>query len=453
MSYMKNWSTLTLIELLDKDGIRCHCGKLHKADVKEVLIEHNALVRIPDILEKYGAHRPFIVADKNTYFAAGKRVCDLLNDKGVEYSSFVFPQDNVEPDEFSVGQVVMNFDFSCDFIIGVGSGTINDISKLVAKLAGLKYMIVGTAPSMDGFASSTSSMIRNKVKVSLPSACPVAIVADIDIICNAPKKLLQAGFGDLLAKYISICEWRISHLITGEYYCEEVANLVRRSLKKSVESVDGLLKREPDVIVNIMEGLILAGIAMSYAGLSRPASGIEHYFSHIWDMRALNGKNKAELHGIQVAIGTVLSLQIYDMIKQIVPDRNRALSYVDGFEIKKWEEFLLNFLGDNGKVLIELEKKEGKYDRQKHRARLDIIIDSWQEILRIISEELPETSYIVELLKLIDAPVKAGDIGLSRWEVRDTFIITKDIRDKYIASRLLWDLGMLEEVADSLIAD
>ena len=89
---------------------------------------------------------------------------------------------------------------------------------------------------------------------------------------------------------------------------------------------------------------------------------------------------------------------------------------MDGFEIKKWEEFLLNFLGDNGKVLIELEKKEGKYDRQKHRARLDIIIDSWQEILRIISEELPETSYIVELLKLIDAPVKAGDIGLSRWE-------------------------------------
>ena len=218
----------------------------------------------------------------------------------------------------------MNFDFSCDFIIGVGSGTINDISKLVAKIAGLKYMIVGTAPSMDGFASSTSSMIRNKVKVSLPSACPVAIVADIDIICNAPKKLLQAGFGDLLAKYISICEWRISHLITGEYYCEEVANLVRRSLKKSVESVDGLLKREPDVIVNIMEGLILAGIAMSYAGLSRPASGIEHYFSHIWDMRALNGKNKAELHGIQVAIGTVLSLQIYDMIKQIVPDRNQS---------------------------------------------------------------------------------------------------------------------------------
>lgn len=453
MSYMKNWSSLTLVELIGKDGISCGCGKVHKADVREVIIEHNALARIPDILEKYGGCRPFIIADRNTYSAAGKDICSLLNNKGIQYSIFVFPQENIEPDEFSVGQVAMNFDSNCDFVIGVGSGTINDISKMLAKVAGLKYMIVGTAPSMDGYASSTSSMILNKVKVSLPSACPVAIVADIDILCNAPKKLLQAGFGDLLAKYISICEWRISHLITGEYYCEEVASLVRRSLKKSVESVDGLLKREPDAIVNIMEGLILAGIAMSYAGLSRPASGIEHYFSHIWDMRALNGTNKSELHGIQVAIATVLSLQIYDMIKQIVPDRKRALAYVDRFEIKKWEEFLLIFLGDNGNVLIELEKKEGKYDKEKHRARLDIIIDRWQDILDIISEELPETSEIVELLKLIDAPVKPKDIGLSPWNVRNTFITTKDIRDKYIASRLLWDLGMIEEVAEKLITD
>jgi len=448
-----NWSNLALNELLNKDDISCDCGKVHKVDVREVVIEHGALLRIPGILQNYDSHRPFIIADKNTYSVAGKQICSLLDKKGIEYSSFVFPQEDLEPDEFSVGQVVMNFDSNCDFVIGVGTGTINDISKMVAKVAGLKYMIVGTAPSMDGFASSTSSMILNKVKVSLPSACPVAIVADIDILCNAPKKLLQAGFGDLLAKYISICEWRISHIITGEYYCEEVANLVRRSLKKSIESVDGLLKREPNAIVNIMEGLILAGIAMSYAGLSRPASGIEHYFSHIWDMRALNGTNKSELHGIQVAIGTVLSLQVYDMIKQIVPDKKKALSYVDKFDIKRWEEFLLNFLGDNGNVLIELEKKEGKYDKQKHRARLDIIMDRWQEILEIISQELPETSEIVELLKLIEAPVKPEDIGLLPWEVRDTFIATKDIRDKYIASRLLWDLGMLEGVAEKLITD
>ena len=453
MSAVLNWSNLTLAELLQMNSFNCNCGKVHKIDVREVVIERDALVRIPDIIKNYGSRRPFIIADKNTYLVAGQRVCSLLDKNSIEYTSFVFPQESLEPDELSVGQLVMNFDNNCDFIIGVGSGTINDISKMLAKVAGLKYMIVGTAPSMDGFASSTSSMVLNGIKVSLPSACPVAIVADIDILCDAPMELLQAGLGDMLAKYISICEWRISHLITGEYYCEEVAQLIGRSLEKCIESAEGLSKRDPEAVVNIMQGLILAGMAMSYAGLSRPASGIEHYFSHIWDMRALNGKDRPELHGIQVGIGTVLSLQVYDMIREIVPDKKKALSYVEKFELGKWEEFLRNFLGKSGEALIELEKKEGKYDKQKHAVRLDVIIDHWQEILDIISQELPKTSEIIELLKFIDAPVKPEDISISQDEVKSTFIATKDIRDKYIASRLLWDIGMIEEVAEKLITD
>ena len=95
MSAVINWSNLSLIELLNKDGIICDCGKLHKVDVREVVIEHDALARIPDILQNYGSHRPFIIADKNTYSVAGKQICSLLDKKGIEYSSFVFPQEDV----------------------------------------------------------------------------------------------------------------------------------------------------------------------------------------------------------------------------------------------------------------------------------------------------------------------------------------------------------------------
>jgi len=141
------------------------------------------------------------------------------------------------------------------------------------------------------------------------------------------------------------------------------------------------------------------------------------------------------------------------MIREMVPDKKKALSYVEKFEIGKWEEFLKDFLGKSGEALIELEKKEGKYDKQKHAARLDVIVNHWQEILDIISQELPRTSDIIDLLKLINAPIKPEDIGISQGEVKNSFIATKDIRDKYIASRLLWDIGMIEKVAEKLITN
>lgn len=445
MSGTVNFSDLSIRDLLNSGGFQCNCGRLHKVDINEVLIQKGALEYIPKILAKYGVRRPFIIMDKNTHLVAGKYICSLLDESNIPYSNFIFPQEKVEPDELSVGQVVMNFNTDCDFIIGVGSGTINDISKMIAKVTSLEYMVVCTAPSMDGYASGTSSMVLGNVKVSIDTSCPVAIVADMDIICNAPMKLLQAGLGDMLAKYISICEWRISHIINQEYYCEQVASLVRSSRDKCFQSAEGLMKRDPKSVANIMEGLVLAGIAMKLAGASRPASGIEHYFSHIWDMRALKYKRESELHGIQVGIGTVLSLQIYNVIRGILPDKGKALSYVKEFNLREWEEFLRDFLGESGERLIQIEKEEGKYDKEKHGIRLNTIIDHWNAILEVINQELPEPSIVIELLKLIDAPVKPGDIGLSPDEVRDTFLVTKDIRDKYIASRLLWDLGLIEE--------
>ena len=103
----------------------------------------------------------------------------------------------------------------------------------------------------------------------------------------------------MLAKYVSICEWRIANLITGEYYCETIAQMVRTALKKCVDNAEGLLKRDEEAIKAVFEGLIIGGVAMSYAGVSRPASGVEHYFSHVWDMRALEFGTNMDLHGIQ----------------------------------------------------------------------------------------------------------------------------------------------------------
>jgi glycerol-1-phosphate dehydrogenase [NAD(P)+] len=446
LSQDSSFSQLPITELFRAEGFKCKCGKHHLTDVKEVSVGQGVINQLPELVRKYGGSKPFLVADRNTYQAAGEKAVSLLKDGAMDFVSYIYPQDFLEPDELAVGQAAMNFDKSCDFIVAVGSGTINDISKILALVTGLPYIIVGTAPSMDGFASNTSSMISNGVKVTLQSACPAAILADLDIVCHAPEKMLQAGLGDMLAKYISICEWRISNLINGEYYCEEVASLVRRSLKRCIDSIEGLKNRDTQAIESVIEGLILSGIAMGFAGISRPASGVEHYFSHIWDMRSLEFQTNSDLHGIQVGIGTVLALKIYSQVVGIKPDKPKALKYADQFNQEKHNDFLREFLGSSAENLILLEKKEGKYDKAKHRKRLDVILENWQEILNIINEELPTADRVINLLTDLGAPVDPSELGFTKEEVRKAFIATKDIRDKYSVSRLLWDLGMLEDI-------
>ncbi|NLU36147.1 MAG: sn-glycerol-1-phosphate dehydrogenase [Clostridiales bacterium] len=450
MNSSENFADLALSELLREEGFACSCGKHHKTDVKDIIIGSGVLDQIPEQVRKHGGSKPFLLADRNTFHAAGEKVVSVLEASNIPYSCYIYPQEDLEPNELAVGQAAMNFDVTCDIIIGIGSGTINDIGKMLAMISGRKYMIVGTAPSMDGYASNTSSMISAGIKVSLPSACASVIIADLDIISRAPMKMLQAGLGDMLAKYISICEWRISHLITGEYYCEQIASLVRRSLKRCIESAKGLAVRDPEAVKNVLDGLILSGMAMGFAGISRPASGIEHYFSHVWDMRALEFNTNNDLHGIQVGIGTVLALKIYDQITSIKPSREKALWHAEQFNLEEYNSFLRQFLGSSAENLILLEQKEGKYDKDKHKQRLETILQHWDDILRIIKEELPGQKEAVDLLNEVGAPIDPSELGFSSDLVINTLHAAKDIRDKYSISRLLWDLGELDMASEIL---
>lgn len=346
--------------LLKEDGFSCQCGKRHRTDLKEVIIKSNALEEVPLVAKKHGGFNTFLIADKNTFSVAGKKVANLLNSHGIGICNFVFEEDLVEPTDLSLERVLAKYEIESDLVIGVGSGTINDIGKLVAKVKNVRYINVATAPSMDGFVSDTSSMVMKGVKTTVPSSTPTAIVADLDILQDAPKELIQAGFGDIMAKYTSICEWRISNIITGEYYCEEIASLMRLAVRNCVLQTEGLRNRDAKAIQNLMESLILSGIAMSFAGITRPASGIEHYFSHVWDMRALEFGTPKNFHGIQCGIGTLLSLGIYESIKRIQPQGQRALQYVRRFNFAEWSSFLREFLGEAANGLLELETKEGK---------------------------------------------------------------------------------------------
>lgn len=430
----------------------CECKKEHKFDAK-VTVGDGAINDIAAIVKNLNnknlnksTEKVFVLADKNTYAAAGEKVCDLLEKDNINVSKYVFKDDNLEPDEKSVGLAVMNFDSTADVVVGVGSGVINDIGKILSNVANKPYVIVGTAPSMDGYASATSSMTMEGIKISLNSKCPDVIVGDIDVLAKAPKKMMASGLGDMVAKYISICEWRISNLINGEYYCPKVAELVRISLKKCVDSSDKLLCGDKEAVRAVFEGLIVCGGAMKLAGLSRPASGVEHYISHIWDMRGAEFNTPVENHGYQCALGTLTAASIYDKIKKITPNKEKAMEYVSKFDYNKYSDFLRDFLGKSAEGMIALEEKEQKYNKESHGKRVEKIINNWDKILKIINEEVPDYNILAELFDKVGLPKTVKDIGLEEEILKPTFKATKDIRDKYVLSRLCWDLGIIDEI-------
>ena len=394
--------------------------------------------------------RPFILADRNTYKAAGETVAKILNTNGIPCSSYIFQTDTLEPNEQAVGAAVMHFDPGCDLIIGVGSGVINDIGKILSNVSGRKYIIVATAPSMDGYASATSSMSMDGLKVSLSSRCADVIIGDTDILKQAPEHMLKAGLGDMLAKFVSIAEWRIGNLITGEYYCERVAQLIRSALKKCVDNAEGLLKRDEAAVEAVFEGLVIGGVAMAYAGVSRPASGVEHYFSHVWDMRGLEFGTPVDLHGIQCAMGTMKAVELYEVIKTVTPNREKAYAAVEAFDYGDWSNQLRIFLGKSGDTMIAQEQKERKYDKSTHPARFQKIAENWDTILKIIEQELPSAAELSRIMEVIGIRSDLSAIGVDAECAKLTFKATKDIRDKYVLSRLAWDLGILEELAEKL---
>lgn len=436
----------SLEELINAGGFDCACGRHHGCGLKYLKIGPGAVQYLVDALKAAGGAKAFIICDKHTEAAAWAKAEPVLAAANFPYKKFVFPMEHVEPDEYAVGSCLMAFDPSCDVILGIGSGVVNDCCKVLAHAVGCRSVILGTAPSMDGYASNSSSMIQNRIKVSLYNACPAAIVADTDIIRLAPMRMLQAGLGDMLAKYVALCEWRISHLVTDEYYCADIAALMRKALARIVAVAPKLKDRDADAVQATVEGLILSGLAMAYAEISRPASGLEHYFSHLWEMMALDRGTPYELHGIQVGVGTLLALKIYDWIRTIRPDRAKAEAFMASFTDEAWQEQTRRIFGKAAQAVIDAEHnqhhKNDPERQKKHFARIEA---HWDEILKIIDEELPPTKDIAALMASLEMPMAPADLGISAEDTHNAFIGSRDIRDKYLTSTMLWEMGLMYE--------
>ena len=301
--------------------IKCNCEVgHHEIPVKAIEVSEHAIEKVADILKEY--KRIFLVTDENCYEVAGRRVEELLKEAGILSHTLVLPSPAL-PNAENIGKVLIEagrdrevydineFSYNPDYILGVGGGSINDTCRIVSYRLGLEYGIVGTAPSMDGYASVVAPLLNGKAKIVYTCSIARHIIIDLNVNAAAPMPLLLSGLGDMMGKYVALLDWEISHYLNNEYYCETVRDMVMDATNAVVEAGPKLAERDIETIRRVSEGLILSGECMAYTGTSRPASGTEHMIGQTWEVFDVQEGKVPNLHGIEVGEGTYAAIELF----------------------------------------------------------------------------------------------------------------------------------------------
>jgi len=368
-----------------KDLEGCPCGRPHTVNIKAVEIARGLKAKTAQILADNGFPRSIlVVADKNT-LGASDGILDILRDGG--FSCKLKLYDDLREADIREVHVIEAECAGCDGILSIGTGSLNDICRVAALTCDLPFAIFATAPSMDGFASGTSPITENNFKMTRPAKQPEIIIADTDILAASPAELKSAGFGDILAKYIALVDWQVSRLTTGEYFCENVAELVRSVLRKVVSLADQVTEESPEAAEAIMEALVLTGLAMKLADCVRPASGTEHVISHYWEIKKLEKGLISDFHGKKVGVATLIAAQIY---YAVIAQENIRFSG----ENLDWDDIYRTYGPNFTSDILKMNSPTVTTETTP-----EILRDNWDEIRRIVKKELPDPDTLYDIMK------------------------------------------------------
>ena len=429
--------------------------QIHRAlelatDTKDLIIEASAVERVSEVFTRHFPDRqPLVVADDNTFHVAGERVDGLLRASHPSCpESQVFPGSPVLHPEYEHIRHVSEILKRHDAIgVAVGSGTINDIVKLASHEAGRRYMAVATAASMDGYASFGAAILKDGFKQTLPCAAPLSVLADVSLLTHSPYNMTASGYGDLLGKVTAGADWLIADVLGTETIDRNVWALVQSSLRSWTDDPRSLKAGDPDALAILFEGLIMSALAMQAYGGTRPASGTEHLFSHVWEMQGLEVAGVPVSHGFKVGMGTLAASAFMEELFRGDLTREDRKNAVDSWEPREERERAVRaafsgapFLGEV--VRVSMEKH---LDRERHAKRLDCIFDRWDVIRQAVARQLLPFDRIMELLDLAGCPVEPADAGLDTERLALTFSLAHMIRPRYTVLDLAYELGRLED--------
>ena len=173
------------------------CGMTHESQTEKVMIKKEALKEIGPLLN--GKKKALIISDGNTRPLGVEEIIKALKKQGIKSEEAFFDtKEIIIPDEKAIEFIVERGKNSPDVMIVVGAGVLNDLCKYVSYLKKTPYMIVATAPSMDGYASKGAALILEGMKVTENAHVPTWIVADTKTLALSPMEMIQAGIGDII---------------------------------------------------------------------------------------------------------------------------------------------------------------------------------------------------------------------------------------------------------------
>jgi glycerol-1-phosphate dehydrogenase [NAD(P)+] len=424
-------------------------------DTRCLRIGRGALATVGEVLARhFETTTAVVVADERTFAAAGRAVDGALRAAGRAHGPpIVFPADPPLYAEAAHLRALEGALRARDAVpVAVGSGTVNDLTKLAAHRLGRPYLCVATAASMDGYTSFGAIITEDGFKHTLPCPAPRAVIADLDVLAAAPAELNAAGYGDLLGKVTAGADWILADALEIEPIDERAWSLVQDPLRAWLEGPERLPSGDPAAIERLFEGLTVTGIAMQLSSSSRPASGSEHRFSHLWEMQALAEGRPPVAHGFKVGVGSIAAAALYERVLA----RDLTALDVDGL-VRAWPsraevERQVREAHDSPRLAEHAvaETLAKSVDAGALRRRLLRLTEVWPDVRERIRAQLLPAARLRDLLRAAGCPTHPAEIGVGAAQFRASFALARTIRSRYTVLDLVHETGILEGCLDEM---
>ena len=395
---------------------KCVCGREHSLETRKVVVAEKALENFEEYMQELGlTGRRTVVYDEITWkLTEGKHVKADQN--------IILDPKGLRAEDILIENMMKDLDHP-EVIVAVGAGTIMDFGRYPAYKLGIPFVAIPTLASSDGFTANICSAIIDGQKKSTPMCAPVLVVADLDIISGAPARLIASGINDILAKYTSLADWRISHLVDGEYYCPMVADLAEHALKLMRGAADkyaatGVADHEAMTMAQMESGL-----TMQLMDNSRAASGAEHLMAHLVEMHPPRFENAEGIHGECVGVGTFQCIREYHKLASMKPKAKPFTPLTEAWVLEKFGERLApGIMKENENDVL------GTFPSQN-------IVDHWDEIKAML-DALPSVEEMDKLYSDCGCKYLPEHIGIDPALADEMLDISAAIRNRLTLVRM-----------------
>lgn len=423
-------------------------------ETKALIIGNGVLCRVPQLFkEQFPGQTAIIVADTNTYRVAGEEVEHLFQEAGImQERCFIYTDKNLYAEYGFVEKLVEVLKKTVAIPVAVGSGTINDLTKLASYETNRRYMCVATAASMDGYTAFGASITHNGAKQTFSCPAPQACLADLDIIANAPPEMTASGYADLFAKVTAGADWILSDALGVEKIDPQSWNIVQGGLHDALADPKEIKEGDLLAVEKLIEGLMLGGFAMQAHKTSRPASGAEHQFSHLWNMEHHTNHGENISHGFQVAIGTLSVTALYELFLETPIHELNVQSCVHSWptleELER--DAAERFRNTDFPEIGVVETREKYISKEELSEQLQLLKENWEEIRSRLKRQLIPFAEVKKRLSQVGAPVNPEDIGVTREYLRQSFVRAQYIRRRFTILDIAVRTNLLDTWLDQL---